>query len=65
VEQRQHTYVTPTSYLDLIKTFQGLLLKQKTSLFDKKLTYEEGIQKLAETNASVKVLEEELRISQP
>ena len=45
-ETARTNYVTPTRFLDLMQVFQSLLDKQRNYLYDKKLSYESGIQKL-------------------
>ena len=42
-ETARNNYVTPTSFLDLMNVFQALLDKQRNYLYDKKLSYENGI----------------------
>lgn len=42
-EQNRYNYVTPTSFLDMMKVFQSLLDKQRNYLYEKKLSYESGI----------------------
>lgn len=43
IEQSRTNYVTPTRFLDLMNVFQSLLDKQRNFLYDKKLSYENGI----------------------
>ena len=43
LETSRHNYVTPTSFLDLMNVFQSLLDKQRNYLYEKKLSYENGI----------------------
>ena len=45
-EMKRHTYITPTTYLDLWQIFIELLEKQRNKLFDKKNSYETGVTKL-------------------
>ena len=55
-EQKRFYYVTPTSYLVLIKTFQELL-KQKRNSIDTIITkYERGIDQLATAKKEVNIL---------
>jgi dynein heavy chain len=58
-------YITPTSYLELINTFKGLLAAQRQSVMDQKLRYDNGLQKLVETAAQVADMQEELTALQP
>uniref|UniRef100_A0A7S4DG85 AAA+ ATPase domain-containing protein n=1 Tax=Lotharella globosa TaxID=91324 RepID=A0A7S4DG85_9EUKA len=62
---RRYNYVTPTSYLELIKTFQKLFKKSRDKVGEEKARYENGLQKLAETEASVKGLQVKLTEMQP
>ena len=43
---RRHNYVTPTSYLELIKTFKSLLGKKRLELLTLKERYTVGLEKL-------------------
>jgi dynein heavy chain len=52
-ETKRTNYVTPTSYLDLMHIFQKLLDKQRTKLYDKKISYETGVDKLMSTAEAV------------
>ena len=49
----RHTYVTPTSFLDLMNVFNLLLDKQRNILYDKKHSYESGVQKLASQHEEI------------
>ena len=65
VELRRHYYVTPTSYLELIKTFQSLLREKRKDIMRERLRYSSGVEKLLETAESVKEMQEVLRDLQP
>ena len=52
-EMSRNYYVTPTSYLELINLFKGLLNKQQTSVFDAKARYDNGLAKLKDTEEQV------------
>ena len=58
-------YVTPTSYLALIKTFQSLVKKKQDEVWGKKLRYDNGLTKLAETAEQVAIMQAELKALQP
>ena len=60
LELRRNNYTTPTSYLDLIKTYIELLGKQKVIVPAKMSRYENGISRLAETNIMVDALKKKL-----
>jgi len=50
---RRHNYVTPTSYLELIKTFKILLGKKRLELLTLKDRYVVGLEKLQFSEAQV------------
>lgn len=52
-ELRRRNYTTPTSYLDLIKTYIEMLSKQKKIVPDKMTRYKNGLTRLAATNEMV------------
>jgi dynein heavy chain len=64
-ELRRYNYTTPTSYLELVKTFVSQLMIQKELVPQKKFRYEAGLKKLAETNVIVKALQENLIVLRP
>jgi dynein heavy chain len=59
-ETHRTNYVTPTSYLDLMLIFQKLLDKQRNKLYDKKVSYETGIDKLIKTADAVTQMQHDL-----
>ena len=61
----RYYYVTPTSYLELMKTFKQLIDVQRGSVFERRARYANGLQKLQETEAQVEGMEEELTALQP
>ena len=62
--QRQN-YVTPTSYLELIKTFKRLLGQKQTTLLDMKNRYVVGLEKLDNASKEVAVMQVELEALKP
>ena len=64
-EMQRHYYVTPTSYLELINTFKGLLNKQRTDVFEQKARYDNGLAKLLETADQVNEMQQYLEKLQP
>ena len=46
-------YATPTSYLELLGTFNGLLGEKREQVNDLKRKYEVGLEKIVETEGSV------------
>lgn len=65
VEMGRHFYVTPTSYLELISTFRGLLNSQRTEVMDAKVRYDNGLDKIFSTQEQVDVMQRELIDLQP
>lgn len=64
-EMARHYYVTPTSYLELINTFKGLLNKQRNEVFEQKARYDNGLSKLKQTADQVNSMQIELEELQP
>ena len=64
-ETGRWNYVTPTSFLDLMSVFQSLLDKQRNYLYDKKLNYENGIQKLLQQHDEIIVMQQDINEKQP
>ena len=44
---KRKVYITPTTYLDLMEIFLDLLEKQRNKLYEKKVSYETGVAKIA------------------
>lgn len=59
-ELRRRNYTTPTSYLDLIKTYTEILGKQRVIVPAKMSRYQNGTTRLAETNVMVDELKKKL-----
>jgi len=64
-ELRRKTYTTPTSYLDLVKTFKELLSQQQRIIPTAIQKYEAGLTRLAETNIIVERLKKDLILMLP
>ncbi|KAK6624385.1 hypothetical protein RUM44_011244 [Polyplax serrata] len=62
---RRKNYVTPTSYLELIKTFQNLYGKKVDQITLQRNRYEVGLDKLDFAASQVSVMQEELHALQP
>ncbi|XP_071441952.1 dynein axonemal heavy chain 7 [Hetaerina americana] len=62
---RRKSYVTPTSYLELISTFKELLSKKRGEIMTSKRRYEVGIEKLESASSQVSEMEKELKDLQP
>jgi len=64
-ELRRKTYVTPTSYLELLNLYTSMLAEQREVVARKISHYSGGVRKLVETNAVVDKMKEELTNLQP
>jgi dynein heavy chain len=62
---KRTNYVTPTSYLELIKAFKDSLSVQRESISSQKKRYDNGLQQLAFATESVNKMSEELTALQP
>ncbi|KAJ7552701.1 hypothetical protein O6H91_06G065600 [Diphasiastrum complanatum] len=61
----RHNYVTPTSYLELISTFQTLLFTKQEEILRQKKRYEVGLDKLSSSSEQVVVMQHELTNLKP
>ena len=64
-KEGRHNYVTPTSYLELLNMFTGLLGKQREAVSSAKSRYEIGLEKLAATAQDVEVMQNQLTALKP
>lgn len=64
-ELKRKYYITPTSYLELLKTYIEMFRNEKNMIPFNIKKYSVGLEKLKETNASVKILQEEIIKYQP
>ncbi|CAD8170768.1 unnamed protein product [Paramecium pentaurelia] len=64
-QEGRYNYVTPSSYFELLKTFQAVLHVEKTKLEDTRNMYKNGVTKLDQTQEEVKRMEAELIEKQP
>ncbi|KAJ3206554.1 Dynein heavy chain 7, axonemal [Entophlyctis luteolus] len=62
---RRHNYVTPTSYLELIKTFKSLLSLKRSAVLKLKYRYVNGLEKLNFAKGSVAKMQVDLGNLQP
>ena len=65
VEAQRNFYITPTSYLELVGSFLGLLGDKRKQVSTMKSRYDTGISKLVSTSEQVKVMQKELEDLQP
>jgi len=59
-ELRRYYYVTPTSYLELITSFKGLLDKKRDIITSEIYKFEKGLKQLAQTQETVNKLQIDL-----
>lgn len=52
-EMRRYYYVTPTSYLILIKTFAGMLDKKRSHIDNQIRKFDRGLEQLAKASKAV------------
>uniref|UniRef100_UPI00398F1DFB dynein axonemal heavy chain 7 isoform X1 n=2 Tax=Pristiophorus japonicus TaxID=55135 RepID=UPI00398F1DFB len=64
-ELQRYNYVTPTSYLELISTFQILLETKRAEVVKMKRRYEVGLEKLDSAASQVAIMQVELEALQP
>ena len=64
-EQRRYNYTTPTSYLELLRLYTGMLNAQRDLVNAKISRYRGGLTKIAEANAMVAGLQLKLKELQP
>ncbi|XP_071052042.1 dynein axonemal heavy chain 3 isoform X2 [Onthophagus taurus] len=64
-EQKRKTYVTPTSYLELIQTFKSLYYLKVEQITLQQQRYETGLDKLDFAASQVGTMQEELHALQP
>jgi dynein heavy chain len=64
-ELRRYNYVTPTSYLELLKLYAGMLVDQRDAVTKRIVKYRSGLSKLQQTNRMVEELQVDLVKLQP
>lgn len=62
---QRYNYVTPTSYLELIKTYKMLLAKKRGEVMRAKKRYEGGLDRLAHAASQVAIMQRDLTALQP
>ena len=63
--QRRHIYVTPTSYLELLRTYKMLLGMEREKTLRLRAGYQRGVQKLLATAEEVQKMRQDLNEKQP
>lgn len=61
----RHNYVTPTSYLEMISTFQSILTRKRTETSTARQRYLTGLQQLATAAEQIEVMQQNLTQLQP
>jgi dynein heavy chain len=64
-EMRRISYVTPTSYLELLNTYKKVLKERKESVGKAKFRLEKGLNVLANAAVEVQKLQDDLTAKQP
>ncbi|KAG1698535.1 Dynein heavy chain 7, axonemal [Nymphon striatum] len=64
-EINRKTYITPSSYLELISTFKRLIYEKQDLVMKEKIRYDVGLDKLARASKEVVKLKKELEELQP
>lgn len=64
-EQGRRNYVTPTSYLQLLRLFVAMLSSKRAAFAAQESRYRKGVNSITSTEAMVAVMQEELRALQP
>jgi len=65
LEHRRYYYVTPTSYLELLKLFKKMYQERTEFTKSQIRIFEAGLQKLIETDLEVKEMQRKLELLQP
>lgn len=65
IRLNRHNYVTPTSYLEMIKTFKDILEKKRVSTATAKTRYINGIEQLENAKKQISILKDRLEEVQP
>jgi dynein heavy chain len=63
--ERREVYVTPTSYLELIQTFQTLLARKRTEIDKVRKRYDNGLEQLRQAGEAVTIMQQEIIELQP
>merc|ERR1719502_727108 len=64
-EMKRRNYVTPTSYLELIRLYVDLLREQREIVSNNEMKYKNGLKKLSDTEKIVEDLQNDLTKMQP
>ncbi|KAL9654899.1 hypothetical protein ABK040_008689 [Willaertia magna] len=64
-KMKRYNYVTPTTYLQLLKNFTELVRAKKKELNTLRGKFELGLRRIAETDKDVNIMQKELEVLQP
>ncbi|KAA6358077.1 MAG: putative dynein heavy chain, partial [Streblomastix strix] len=64
-EMKRHNYTTPTSYLELLNSYEGILKEMDQSIAARHSKLSNGLQTLIRTNSEVEVMQGQLIAIQP
>ena len=64
-ELRRHVYITPTSYLELLRCFKSLLMEKRTQLITAKSRFSGGVERLIKAATDVESMKIELTEMKP
>ena len=64
-KQRRQIYITPTSYLELLKAFKTILASEREKTLRRKNDYDQGVHKLLFTAEQVLKMRQELKEKEP
>ncbi|VVC27190.1 Hypothetical protein CINCED_3A023641 [Cinara cedri] len=62
---KRKTYITPTSYLEMISTFKDVLSKKREEILTAKRRYEVGLEKLQNAADDIAIMQTELTYLEP
>lgn len=60
VDHKRYYYVTPSCYIDLLKTFSNIFENKKAEYLDNLMRLKNGLEKLSDANEQVSLMREEL-----
>ena len=64
-KQRRQIYITPTSYLELLKAFKTILASEREKTLRSKNGYDQGVHKLLFTAEQVLKMRQDLKEKEP
>ena len=64
-ELRRHVYITPTSYLELLRCFKSLLLEKRNQLQTSRSRFSGGVERLIKAASDVEIMKKQLTEMKP